>query len=413
MTEFNYQRNELWVEQTRVRDIVQACQTPCFIYSHQNLVNAWRAFDNACTFPHLICYAVKANSNLAILNTLAELGSGFDIVSGGELARVLAAKGAPNKVVFSGVGKLPDEISLALKAGIACFNVESKAELLLINEIASHHNLKANIALRVNPDVDPQSHPYISTGQKESKFGIDADDAFDLYQLAKTLPHLHIKGIACHIGSQITSTAPFVQALKRLLLLIQKLKESGIALEQVDVGGGLGVRYHVETAPTPTDYIKALLDLKIPAELKLIFEPGRAIAANAGILVTKVLLIKTNGTKHYCVVDCAMNDYMRPSLYDAWQNVIPLVQEIDSQSELYDIVGPVCESADFLAKGRKLAVKAGDYLALTQAGAYGFVMSSNYNSRPRAAEIMVKGCDFKVIRKRETVAELFAMESLW
>ncbi len=413
MTDFNYQGNELWVENLRVRDIVSQCQTPCFIYSYHSLVNSWQAFDSACTHPHLICYAVKANSNLAILNALAALGSGFDIVSGGELQRVLAAKATPNKIVFSGVGKSQDEIAMALKVGIYCFNVESHAELLMINDIATHLNVRAPIALRVNPDVNPQSHPYISTGQKESKFGIEVESALGLYQIAKTLSHLQIKGIACHIGSQLTSTEPFVEALARLLHLIQRLAALNIDLEHVDMGGGLGVRYHAQTIPSVNEYIQALLGLKIPSHLKLILEPGRAIVANAGILVTKVLLIKSNGNKQFCVVDCAMNDYLRPTLYDAWQNVIPLQQDQNAQTSLYDIVGPVCESGDFLAKDRKLAVKAGDYLALSQTGAYGFVMSSNYNSRPRAAEVMVKGNKFKVVRARETIESLFAMESLW
>ncbi|MGD9591043.1 MAG: diaminopimelate decarboxylase [Candidatus Berkiella sp.] len=413
MSEFHYQQNELWVEDTRVRDIVLACQTPCFIYSHQSVVNAWHAFDKACTHPHLICYAVKANSNLAILKLLAQLGAGFDIVSGGELQRVIAASGATNKVVFSGVGKSSEEIAMALKAGIYCFNVESQTELMLINDIASHLNVRAPIALRVNPDVDAQSHPYISTGHKESKFGIDAQHALELYQLAATLSHLDVKGIACHIGSQLTSTGPFVQALQRLLSLIEKLTADGIALEHVDVGGGLGVRYHLEQAPSPSDYIKALLDLKIPSRLKLILEPGRALVANAGILVTKVLLLKASGEKQFCIVDCAMNDYLRPTLYEAWQNIIPLTQHDKAATAQYDIVGPVCESGDFLAKNRKLAVQIGDYLAISQAGAYGFVMSSNYNSRPRAPEILVKGNAFKVVRERETLAELFAKESAW
>ncbi|MBS0286423.1 MAG: diaminopimelate decarboxylase [Proteobacteria bacterium] len=413
MNDFIYHNHELTVDGLSVKDIVRQCQTPCFIYSHAGITRAWRSFDNATTHPHLICYAVKANSNLAVLNTLAELGSGFDIVSQGELMRVLAAKGDPRKVVFSGVGKQSDEIAMALKVGINCFNVESEAELLLINQIANHLNVQAPIALRVNPDVDPISHPYISTGQKESKFGIDAQEAINLYQQAATLKHVKIKGIACHIGSQLTTTAPFVEALQRLLGLIDQLENKGIKLEHVDVGGGLGVHYHHQKPPTPNEYMSALLKLNIPSHLKLILEPGRAIVANAGILATKVLLIKQSGNKHFCVVDCAMNDYLRPTLYDAWHNIIPVQQQPQALTQIYDIVGPICESGDFLGKSRELAVKAGDYLAVCQTGAYGFVMSSNYNSRPKAAEVMAKDNAFKIVRPRETLEEMFAKESLW
>ncbi len=413
MTEIAYKNNELYVEEVRVKDIVQQYNTPCYIYSYQSIVHAYHAFINACQHPHFICYAVKANSNLAILNLLASLGAGFDIVSGGELKRVIAAKGDPRKVIFSGVGKTPDEIAFALKSSIYCFNVESEAELLLIHDIAKAQNRKAPIALRVNPDVNVQSHPYISTGQKESKFGIPSSAALGLYQKAAKLPYLEIKGIACHIGSQLFSTQPFKEALARLLLLIEQLTSLNIALEHVDIGGGLGVRYHVEMPPTVQDYMDALLSVSIPQHMKLIFEPGRALVANAGILVTQILLLKENGNKQFCVVDAAMNDFMRPTLYDAWQNIIPIKQNETKKSSLYDIVGPICESGDFLAKARKLAVNPGEYLALTQTGAYGFVMSSNYNSRPRAPEILVKGKQFKAVRKREKTEDLFALESIW
>ncbi len=412
MDEFYYKNDELWVEGLPVKEIVNACQTPCFIYSHASIVRAFQAFDTPCHHPHMICYAVKANSNLAILNSLSELGAGFDIVSLGELKRVVAAKGSPQKVVFSGVGKQAHEIKAALEHNIFCFNVESSAELALIQQIASHLNVKAPIALRVNPDVDPLSHPYISTGQKESKFGIDSNEAIALYEHAATLSHIHIKGIACHIGSQLTTMGPFIEACKRLLDLVAQLESKNITLTHIDVGGGLGVRYHQESPPSPQDYIDALLQLPIPKHLKLILEPGRALVANAGILATQVLLIKKSGNKHFCIVDAAMNDYIRPTLYEAWQNIIPLQQNSHESLVNYDIVGPVCESGDFLAKGRPLRLSQGNYLALCQTGAYGAVMSSNYNSRPRAPEILVKANRFHIIRSRETIEELLAKEML-
>ncbi len=414
MNDFEYRHNALWVENVLVADIVKEVGTPCYIYSHAGLIRQWLSFNASLgNRPHKVCYAVKANSNLAVLNALAQCGSGFDIVSGGELMRVIAAGGSPDKIVFSGVGKQPFEIISALKKGIFCFNVESESELFLINQLANHLNVKARIALRVNPDVDPQSHPYISTGLKESKFGIDIEQAPSLFQKALKLENIHVKGVACHIGSQLTSLKPFLDAGHRLNALINHLESLGIFLQHIDIGGGLGVHYHDEKPPTPAQYGEAILSLPFDPSLEIIIEPGRAIAASAGILVTTVLLIKHSGNKHFCIVDCAMNDLMRPTLYSAWQDIIPL-QKVDEPSpQIYDVVGPVCESGDFLGKDRSLSVLEGDRLAICRAGAYGFVMSSNYNTRPRAPEVMVKESEFKIIRQRETIEELFSKESLW
>ncbi|MBS0288977.1 MAG: diaminopimelate decarboxylase [Proteobacteria bacterium] len=413
MKHYYYKSGDLWAEDVRLTDILSRVGTPCYVYSEAAIIKQWQAFDSALAHhPHKICYAVKANSNLAVLNTLAQLGSGFDIVSGGELARVIAAKGKPNQVVFSGVGKQALEIIQALKYGIFCFNIESAAELQLINQLAEHHNLLAPIAFRINPDVDPKSHPYISTGLKENKFGIDFAQAIPLYQDAKKLKHIEVKGITFHIGSQLTSLSPFIDATKRILTLIEQLKSVGINLQYLDVGGGLGIRYQDETPPSPKAYIDALLALCIPPELTLILEPGRSIVGDAGILITQVLLLKQAGNKQFCIVDCAMNDLLRPTLYQAWQNIIPLKEQALKTLQ-YDVVGPVCESGDFLGLSRRLAIEPGDYLAITEAGAYGFVMSSNYNSRPRAPEVMIKGEKFKLIRERETIQELFAKEYLF
>ncbi len=414
MSDFEYRHNALWVENVPVADIVKEVGTPCYIYSHAGLIRQWTAFNVSLgNRPHKVCYAVKANSNLAVLNALAQCGSGFDIVSGGELMRVIAAGGSPDKIVFSGVGKQPFEIIAALKKDIFCFNVESEAELSLINQLANHLNVKARIALRVNPDVDSQSHPYISTGLKESKFGIDIEQAPLIFQKALKLDHVHVKGVACHIGSQLTSLNPFLDAGLRLNTLINHLESLGIFLQHVDIGGGLGVHYHDEKPPTPAQYGEAILSLPFDPSLEIIIEPGRAIAADAGILATTVLLIKNSGNKQFCIVDCAMNDLMRPTLYTAWQEIIPIQKVDEPLPQIYDVVGPVCESGDFLGKDRSLSILAGDRLAICNAGAYGFVMSSNYNTRPRAAEVMVKGAEFKIIRQRETVEELFAKESVW
>lgn len=411
MSHFNYHQDNLWVENVPLLDVIKNVGTPFYLYSHSALVKNWQNFDVAFgQHPHEICYAVKANSNLAVLNTLAKLGSGFDIVSAGELARVIAAKGNPGQVVFSGVAKQPDEIAFALKTSIACFNIESENELMMLNQIAQHFNVQAPIALRVNPNVDPKSHPYISTGLKESKFGIDIALASEFYLKAKKLPHITIKGVASHIGSQLTSLSPFVEAYSHLLALVKSLQSQGISLSHINIGGGLGIRYHNETPPTPQEYANALL--KKPSSLTIRLEPGRAIAADTGILVTKVLSLKKAGNKNFCIVDAAMNDLMRPALYQAWQNIIPLKLSTASKT-IYDIVGPVCESGDFLAKERELSVQPDDYLAIMNSGAYGFVMSSNYNSRPRVAEIMVKDKEFKIVRQKETIEQLFSQECLW
>ncbi len=416
MDHFNFQNNELYAEQVAIREIAQTVGTPCYIYSVETLKRHWRAFSDAFkTRPHKICYAVKANSNLAVLNVLAELGSGFDVVSKGELMRVIAAKGDPRKVVYSGVGKTADEIAFALEKNIFCFNVESKAELQNIQKIAQHLDKVAPIALRINPDIDARSHPYIVTGLKESKFGIPYQHALSLYQYAQTQSHLKIIGLDYHIGSQLVELSPFVAAINKMNDLIKTLLEHNIPLEFLDIGGGLGVIYEKETPPLPDEYAKAIIEHCPFKELTLILEPGRAIAANAGILVSKVIYLKEGQEKNFCIVDAAMNDLLRPSLYQAWQNIIPIHENADAntQAKIYDIVGPVCESGDFLGKDRLLSVKPNDYLAVRSAGAYGFVMSSNYNSRARACEVMVHHDQFQVVRKRESLEELYHEESLW
>lgn len=414
MNHFEYRKGELYAEDVPVRHIVVATDTPCYIYSQSALHSAWQSFADALKdYPHKICYAVKANSNLAVLNTLANVGAGFDIVSGGELARVNAAGGDPKQVVFSGVGKSAAEMKEALLQNIYCFNVESEAELLLLNDVAKQCDKRAPIALRVNPNIDAMSHPYISTGLKESKFGINIEEALLLYQKAQTLSHVTIKGMACHIGSQLTQLSPFIEALQRLLELNKSLLNAGIQLTHIDVGGGLGVRYENETPPSPIEYADALVTLLKDSGLLLIIEPGRAIAAKAGILVTEVLYLKKSDAKNFCIVDCAMNDFMRPALYDAWQAISPVLETSEEKATLYDIVGPVCESGDFLGKNRSLCVKQHDLLAIHDAGAYGFVMSSNYNSRPRVAEVMVKSANFKIVRPKEELEALWAKEVIW
>ncbi len=386
--------------------------TPCYVYSRAALTQAYQAYARAlAAHPHLICYAVKANSNLAVLNVFARLGAGFDIVSGGELARVLAAGGDPGKVVFSGVGKTEEEMRTALESGILCFNVESESELVHLNRVAAGVGRPARIALRINPDVDARTHPYIATGLKESKFGIPYDRAYDLYLKAVELPHLHVTGIDCHIGSQLLDTGPFAQALERVLTLADRLADAGIRLEHIDMGGGLGVRYGGETPPAVSDYTQVLLGQMAGRRERLIVEPGRSLVANAGVLITRVLYLKHGETRDYAVVDAAMNDLMRPSLYDAWHDVQP-VRARAGDPRRYQIVGPVCESGDFLARDRDLALGEGDLLAIGSAGAYGMSMSSNYNSRPRAAEIMVDGLEAHLVRARETLADLIAGEHL-
>lgn len=413
MSQFEYRNNSLYAEQVAVSAIAAAVGTPCYVYSRAALEAHWTAFDSAFgQHPHLICFAVKANSNLAVLNVLARLGAGFDIVSQGELERVLRAGGDPAKVVFSGVGKLRSEMARALEVGVHCFNVESEAELEILNEVAGSLGKVAAISLRVNPDVDAQTHPYISTGLKQNKFGIDIDRALPVYQRAASLPHLKITGIDCHIGSQLTTVTPFLDALDKVLERIDRLAEQGIPIEHLDIGGGLGVRYRDETPPTPQDYVGKLLEKLGDRPLKILMEPGRAIAANAGILLTEVQLLKSTEVKHFAVVDVAMNDLIRPSLYGAWQDIIPARLGSTAPSQVYDVVGPVCETGDFLGKDRELAIAPGDLLAIRSAGAYGFVMSSNYNTRNRAAEIMVDGGQFHVVRRRETYDDQLSLESL-
>ena len=410
MDYFNYQDGVLCAENVPVPDIVAAHGTPCFIYSRATLERHWQAFDAALTgVEHLVCYAVKANSNLAVLNVLARLGSGFDIVSVGELERVLVAGGDPQRVVFSGVGKRADEMRRALEVGIYCFNVESEAELELLNQVAGELGVIAPVSIRVNPDVDAGTHPYISTGLKENKFGIDINRAPEVYARAVSLPHLSIRGVDCHIGSQLTETSPFLDALDRVLVLVEQLQAQDIQITHLDLGGGLGIRYRDETPPLPDAYASALRERLGDTPLTILIEPGRAIAGNAGILVTRVEYLKHTEHKDFAVVDAAMNDLTRPALYNAWQEIIPVVPRT-GEARQYDVVGPVCETGDFLGKDRELILAQADLLAVRSAGAYGFSMSSNYNSRPRAAEIMVDGEHVYLVRERETVAELFAHE---
>ena len=412
MDHFLYQDNALYAEGCQVAELAKTYGTPLYIYSLATLERHWHAFNNAVAeHPHLICYAVKANANLAVLNVLARLGSGFDIVSGGELARVIEAGGDPAKVVFSGVGKTVAEMEQALNLGIYCFNVESSAELEQLNQVAGRLGKVAPVSLRINPDVDAGTHPYISTGLKENKFGIAMDEAEIVFARARVLPHLHIKGVDCHIGSQLTEIQPFLDAMDRMLALIDRLAEQGIVIEHFDVGGGLGVTYDDETPPHPDVYAAALLKRLGSRPLKLIFEPGRAIAANAGIFVTQVLYLKENSDKRFAIVDGAMNDLIRPALYSAWQKIIPVVPR-DSQAYDFDIVGPVCETGDFLGKDRQLALAAGDLLAVRSSGAYGFAMASNYNTRPRAAEVMVDGERAYLVREREKLSQLWQGEQL-
>ena len=411
MAHFDYQNGELHAENVPLARIAERYGTPCYVYSRAALTEAYRAFDTAFAGrDHLICYAVKANSTLAVLNLLVRLGSGFDIVSGGELARVLAAGGDPRKVVFSGVGKTAEEMRQALAAGILCFNVESEGELERLDAVAARAGRAAAVSLRVNPDVDPRTHPYIATGLRQNKFGVAWEDAFRLYQRARGLRHLAIAGIGCHIGSQLTETPPFVAALDRVLELADRLQADGIALAHVDMGGGLGIRYRDESPPPVADYARALTERLGSRALKLLLEPGRALTGHAGLLLTRVEYLKHGGERNFAVVDAAMNDLLRPALYDAWHDVLPVRAAVGG--EPYDIVGPVCESGDFLAHGRTLALDPGDLLAVMAAGAYGMSMSSNYNTRPRAAEVIVDGGDAHLVRERESVSELFAREKL-
>ena len=411
---FQYKNEQLYVEDLPVKQLAEEFGTPLYIYSRATLERHWHAFDSALgKHPHLICYAVKANSNIGILNVMAKLGSGFDIVSQGELERVLAAGGDASKVVFSGVAKSRAEIMRALEVGIRCFNVESVAELHHINQIAGEMGKVAPISLRVNPDVDAHTHPYISTGLKENKFGVSVDEAREVYKLAATLPHVKITGMDCHIGSQLTELQPFLDATDRLIRLMEQLKEDGIKLKHLDLGGGLGVTYTNETPPHPSDYATALLNkLKDYEDLEIILEPGRAIAANAGILVAKVQYLKSNESRNFAITDTGMNDMIRPALYEAYMNIIEIDRTLGREKAIYDVVGPVCETSDFLGKQRELAIAEGDYIAQRSAGAYGASMSSNYNSRPRTAEVLVDGNKTHLIRRRENLSELWALESI-
>ena len=411
---FQYKNEQLYVEDLPVKQLAEEFSTPLYIYSRATLERHWHAFDSALgAHPHLICYAVKANSNIGILNVMAKLGSGFDIVSQGELERVLAAGGEASKVVFSGVAKSRAEIMRALEVGIRCFNVESVAELHHINQIAGEIGKVAPISLRVNPDVDAHTHPYISTGLKENKFGVSVDEAREVYKLAATLPYVKITGMDCHIGSQLTELQPFLDATDRLIRLIEQLQEDGITLKHLDLGGGLGVTYTDETPPHPSDYAAALLNkLKGYENLEIILEPGRAIAANAGILVAKVQYLKSNESRNFAITDTGMNDMIRPALYEAYMNIIEIDRTLEREKAIYDVVGPVCETSDFLGKQRELAIAEGDYIAQRSAGAYGASMSSNYNSRPRTAEVLVDGDKAHLIRRRESLSELWALESI-
>ncbi|MCE8018849.1 diaminopimelate decarboxylase [Halomonas sp. MCCC 1A11036] len=417
MDHFEYRDGVLYGEEVPLTQVAEAVGTPCYVYSKATLTRHFRAYTEALgSHPHLICYAVKANSNLAVLGLLARLGAGFDIVSVGELERVLAAGGNPAKVVFSGVAKQESEMARALQVGIKCFNVESRPELERLNAVAERLGQVAPVSLRVNPDVDAGTHPYISTGLKDNKFGIPVDEALEVYELAARLPGVKVVGLDCHIGSQLTELAPFLDALDRLLVLLERLRERGISVEHLDLGGGLGVPYHGERPPQPFDYAASLLERlarwEHGAGLTLLFEPGRSIAANAGVLLTRIEFLKPGETKNFAIVDAGMNDLIRPSLYQAWQAIIPVDTRHVRERATYDVVGPVCETGDFLGKERELEIGPGDLLAVRSAGAYGFVMASNYNSRPRPAEVMVDGETFHVVRRRETIEALWAGESL-
>lgn len=411
MNQFSYRNNRLFAEDVPLEEVASRFGTPAYIYSKKALSEHFLAYQDALAGrKHLICYAVKANSNLAILNILARLGAGFDIVSAGELKRVLAAGGRADKTVFSGVGKRADEIEYALYAGVHCFNVESESELERIQSIAARLDMTAAISLRINPDVDALTHPYISTGLKQNKFGVDIDAALAIYQRAAQFSHIEIVGVDCHIGSQLTEIAPFIDALDRTLELVDRLASAGITIRHLDLGGGLGVCYRDEKPPSIAAYVGAVLNRLAERDLTLILEPGRSITANAGVLLTRVEYIKDNGAKKFAVVDAAMNDMIRPALYQAWLNIEAVHAQPDRSTELYDIVGPVCETGDFLGKDRQLAIAPGDLLCIHSAGAYGFTMSSNYNTRPRAVEIVVDQAMAHVVRERETLDSLMQGE---
>jgi diaminopimelate decarboxylase len=413
MHHFQYQNGRLYAENVPLEKIAQEVGTPCYVYSHATLTHHFKVFDRAFDdVPHLTCYSVKACSNIAIIRLFARMGGGVDIVSGGELFRALKAGVSPQKIVFSGVGKTKEEMAMALDAGILMFNVESEAELFTLNQVAKEMGKIAPIALRVNPDVDPKTHPYISTGLKKNKFGIDIRIAKHLYLKANELSHLNVIGIDCHIGSQLTTLSPFLDALERVKRLYKELVAEGLKLKYLDLGGGLGIPYHEEAPPHPTEYAKAIIEAAKDLHCTLIFEPGRVIVGNAGILLTKVLYLKQNQEKNFVIVDAAMNDLARPSLYAAYHEILPVKKE-PRDTFVADVVGPICESGDFLAKDRKMSkVKAGELLAVMSAGAYGFSMSSNYNSRPRAAEVLVKGDEYFIIRERESYEDLVKLEKI-
>ncbi len=415
MDPFEYQDNRLHAEGVALSEIADCVGTPCYVYSRAFIESAWRSMDDAFGVrDHLVCYAVKANSNLAVLGVLARLGSGFDIVSAGELERVVRAGGDPARVVFSGVGKTENEMHRALQLGIHCFNVESVPELERLNRVAGGLGRCAPVSLRVNPDVDARTHPYIATGLKESKFGVAMAEALQAYRLAMQMPHLQVTGVDCHIGSQLTEAAPFTDAAARVMALVRELAGIGIELRHVDLGGGLGIRYRDETPPLPREYVSELVrgvDGAGGGRLRILIEPGRAIVGNAGVLLTRVEYLKHGETKNFAVVDAAMNDLLRPALYDAWHDVVPVFRRTGT-SQVYNVVGPVCESGDFLARERTLCVEPGDLIALRSAGAYGSSMSSSYNTRPRCPEVVVDGKRFHVTRRRETVDELLALESV-
>ena len=412
MNGFQYRNDMLHAEQVPLADIAARFGTPCYVYSRAALTDSYSQFANALHGRnHLICYAVKANSNLAILNIFARLDAGFDIVSGGELQRVLAAGGDARKVVFSGVGKSVAEMRMALEAGILCFNVESAAELGRLNEVAGSLGKVAPVSLRVNPDVDAKTHPYISTGLRQNKFGVAYGDALALYRRAQALPHLHITGVDCHIGSQLTEISPFIAATEKVLALVDALASEGIRLEHIDLGGGLGIRYNDETPPAIADYVAALLGALNGRGEKLILEPGRVLVGNSGVLLTRVEYLKHGEEKNFAIVDAAMNDLMRPALYDAYHEILPVERESHAV-QTYEVVGPICETGDFIGHARNLAIAPQSLLAVLSAGAYGMSMSSNYNTRPRAAEVMVDGNTVYPVRERETIAQLYAGEKL-
>ncbi|MGM0767846.1 MAG: diaminopimelate decarboxylase [Pseudomonadota bacterium] len=412
MDHFNYRNGQLYAEDVPVADIAERFGTPAYVYSRATLERHYRAYDDALKGrPHLVCYAVKANSNLAVLNVLARLGAGFDIVSAGELERVIRAGGDPARVVFSGVGKQEWEMKRALEVGVRCFNVESDTELDRLNAVAGELGRRAPVSLRVNPDVDAGTHPYISTGLKENKFGIDITEAPEVYARAAAMPNLEVMGVDCHIGSQLTTVSPFLDALDRVLSLIDALAEQGINIRHLDMGGGLGVTYDHEQPPQPSDYVRALAARLGERDLELVLEPGRSIAANAGILLTRVEFLKCTEHRNFAIIDAAMNDLIRPALYSAWQAIIPVVPHQGGEEKVWDLVGPVCETGDFLGKDRALRLQAGDLLAVRSAGAYGFVMSSNYNSRNRPPELMVDGDQIHVVRRRETLDDQLGPES--